>query len=86
MKWNLVWSKQAAFFCDGAEAGFTNLDARLDDTVLTGTLDVDLNQSLPAHSLDAEIKALPWKGGTLDATLTTSPGLNFCFAPALQTT
>lgn len=65
---------RAAFSWDGTGAELDGIEAHYEDAVLTGTLDIDLAGNTPAYSLDAELKGLPWKGGTVEAAARVDTG------------
>ena len=51
---------------DVTRVQFENLQARLDNAALTGTLAVSLVNARPSYKLDAKVKGINWQSGKLD--------------------
>lgn len=52
---------------DVARIQMDALEAKMDDTAISGRLDVNLRGSRPAYRLTAKIKGAPWQSGRIDA-------------------
>jgi hypothetical protein len=51
---------------DVARVQLDAMQARLDDALVSGKLDVNLRGSRPNYKFDAKVKGLPWQGGDLN--------------------
>jgi hypothetical protein len=51
---------------DVARVQLDAMQARLDDALVSGKLDVNLRGSRPNYKLDAKVRGLPWQGGDLN--------------------
>jgi len=57
---------QAHLLWDATQGEFDHVDARIGGGGLTGMLSVNLRGNLPAYRLEARLKGIEWKSGTVD--------------------